>query len=163
MNDAFGVCPGIKAVAAFFQFRTKLRKVVDFAVIDNPGAAIFIENGLVTTGEIDDAEPPHAKASAVGDIDAFVVRPSMDDLIAHMAYQVFSDIAFPGCADDSGNSTHGRLLSFHANRRSAPFICCRRHTCNGLETVVAILARISVLAVAGRENNVCHFPRSHKM
>ena len=79
----------------------------------------------------------------------------MDDLIAHMAHERFGDVAFPGCADDSGNSTHDRLLSSHADRRRAPFIRYRRQTRNRLETVIAILAGIPVFAVASREDNVC--------
>ena len=68
-----------EAMAAAFEVGTKLGKVVDLAVVDDPGAAVFVEDGLVAAGEIDDAEAAHAEARAIGDIDAFIVRAAVHD------------------------------------------------------------------------------------
>ena len=106
MNDDFGIGLGVEAMAALFQFRAKFGKIVDLAVVNDPRAAVFVENGLVPARQIDDAETPHTQPGTIRDIDAFVVRSPMDDSIAHLAHQGFGDVALPGCAHYSGDSAH---------------------------------------------------------
>src|ERR1700690_160399 len=54
MKDALGIGFRREAMAAAFKVGTKLGEIVDFAVVDDPRAAIFIKDGLVAGGEIDD-------------------------------------------------------------------------------------------------------------
>jgi carbonic anhydrase/acetyltransferase-like protein (isoleucine patch superfamily) len=49
-----------KDVTARFEFRTEVKKVVQLAVVHDAPSPIFIPDRLVTTGEIDDAQPPAA-------------------------------------------------------------------------------------------------------
>src|SRR5208337_3141769 len=106
MNDDFGVAVGVEAMAAAFEFGAEFGKVVNFAVEDDPGAAVFVEDRLMAAGEINDAEAPHPKSRAVLDEDALVVRTAVDDLVAHVPYESFGDIAHPGWTNDSSDSTH---------------------------------------------------------
>src|SRR5207253_6615853 len=110
----------VEAMAAPFKFRTEVKKVKDLAVEYNPGAAVFVENGLVSTGKIDDTETPHSQPSPICDIDALIVRTAMDDLVAHMAHQSFRNVALPGCANHSCHSAHVLFLSFYNLRTRAP-------------------------------------------
>src|SRR5690242_9050121 len=41
VDDHFGICIGIKAMALRFELRAQLRKVIDFSVENDPGVAIF--------------------------------------------------------------------------------------------------------------------------
>ena len=106
MKDAFGIGFRREAMAAAFEVGTKLGKIVDFAVEDDPGAAVFVKDGLVAGGEIDDGKPAHAEARAIGYVDAFIVRAAMPDCVAHVAHESFGNVALARCADDSGNSAH---------------------------------------------------------
>src|ERR1035438_4107403 len=88
------------------EFGAKLREIIDFAVIDDPRAAVFVEHRLVAAGKVDDREAPHAQAGSILDEDAFIVRAAVDDPVAHLPHHRFGDVALPGCAYDSGDSTH---------------------------------------------------------
>src|SRR5208337_3007584 len=107
MNDDFGIGVGVEAVAAVFELRAKFGKVVDLAVVNDPGAAVFVENGLMASGKVDDGEAAHAETSTIGDVDSLVVGASVHNLLAHVVHESFGDVAFAGCAYHSGNATHG--------------------------------------------------------
>ena len=106
MNDDFGIGLGVEAMTALFQFGAELRKIVDFAIEDDPRAAVFVEYRLVAAGKVDDAEAAHSEPGAIGDVESFVVRTAVDDLLAHVVHQSFCNVALPSCAHHSGNSTH---------------------------------------------------------
>ena len=57
--------------------------VVDLAVENNPHGPIFVAEGLVSGGKIDDAKAPHADPDATGAIYPVVVRSAMDYGGAH--------------------------------------------------------------------------------
>ena len=71
-------------------------------------------NRLPATGEIDDAQPPHAETDPWLDMNAFIVRPAMPDDFAHPVNQVELAVqtrrslasAPTGGVDESGYSTH---------------------------------------------------------
>src|SRR2546426_5986833 len=106
VDNNFRIGLGVEAMAALFQFRAQFRKVVDLAVVNDPGAAVLVENGLVPARQIDDAETPHTQPGAVRDVDAFLVRSAMDDRVAHLAHESFGDVALPRRAHYSGDTTH---------------------------------------------------------
>src|SRR2546421_5808602 len=56
VNDDFCIRLGIEAVTAAFQLRSKFGKIVDFPVKNDPRAAVFVENRLMASGQVDDAE-----------------------------------------------------------------------------------------------------------
>ena len=116
MNNDFGVGVGVEAMAAAFELGAEFGKVVNLAVENDPCAAIFVEDGLMASGEVDDAEPAHAETSAVGDIESLVVGAAIHDLVAHMVHESFGDVALASCAHHSSDSTHGLYLSFRGHR-----------------------------------------------
>ena len=97
------------------------------------------------------------------DIDALIVRTAVDDLVAHLAHESFGDVALPRCTDDSGDSAHGLLLSFHTHGRRIPLCGGHWRACNLLKTIVAILSRIAFPAIAGGENDIGHFASGHEV
>src|SRR5690349_4577317 len=83
MNDNFGIAVGIETVPTLFEVIPQFRKVVDLAVENNPDGLVFVMNGLMTTGKIDDAETAHAEAGASTRSNAFVVGATVDNRGAH--------------------------------------------------------------------------------
>jgi hypothetical protein len=107
MNNDFGVGVSAEAMAAALEFGTKFGKVVNLAVENDPGAAVFVKYGLMASREIDDTETAHAETSAVGDMDSLVVGAAIYDLLAHMVHESFGNVALASCAHHSSDSTHG--------------------------------------------------------
>ena len=70
-------------MAAPNQIRAQFLKVINLAVVDDPSRLIFVEERLMTARQVDDAEAAHAQTGAILDEDAFVVRPTMNDHVAH--------------------------------------------------------------------------------
>ncbi len=83
VNDDLSITMGVKLMAAGFEFAAQLREVVYLAIEDDPNALVFVVNGLVAAREIDNAEPPHAQAHRPASVNSLVVRPAMDDRLAH--------------------------------------------------------------------------------
>ena len=63
----------------------ELPVVVDLAVEDDPDRSVLVRHRLLAVLEIDDAQPPHAEADALAEIDALVVGPAMHHRAAHGA------------------------------------------------------------------------------
>jgi hypothetical protein len=57
--------------------------VIDLTVEYYPEGFVFIGDGLMTAGEIDDRKPSLAKGSAVSSISAFIIRPAMAKCMKH--------------------------------------------------------------------------------
>ena len=55
MNDDFGVGMRVELVAALFKPTPQFWKIVDFAVVDDPDAFVFVVDGLVATGQVNNA------------------------------------------------------------------------------------------------------------
>jgi hypothetical protein len=74
----------------------------------------------VARGQVDDAQPPHAEADAGLDMNAFIVRPTVPDDVAHPVRE--GEIALGACAAAKwtickpGYSTHKK--SGHRYRSS---------------------------------------------
>src|SRR5216684_4542483 len=73
MNNDFGIGVSIKTMAAGFEFRPQFRKIVNFAIEDDPRGTVFVEDGLMTAGKVNDAEPPHSQTGVVSRKNALVV------------------------------------------------------------------------------------------
>src|SRR6202167_1235755 len=116
MNNHFRIGVGAEVMATAFELRAQVGKVINLAVEHDPRAAIFVEDGLMASGEVDDAETAHAKTSAIGDVESFVIRAAVHDLLAHVVHESFGNIALASCAYHSSDSAHGLGLAFHAHR-----------------------------------------------
>ena len=83
-ND-LGVRMGIEAVAAAFELPAQLRKVIDFTVENDPEALVFVVNGLLAARNVNDTESAHSQAGWAVRVDAFIVRTTVNDSLAHSA------------------------------------------------------------------------------
>ena len=87
MHDDLGVRAGGEAVAPALQVGAQLLKIVDLAVEDDGHRAVLVADGLRPSLEVDDAKPardqPHARLNEVPRL----VRPAVDDGIAHALQQ----------------------------------------------------------------------------
>src|SRR5271165_3756496 len=110
MHNDFRVAARIQPVPAFLQFSAQLGEIVNFAVKHNPHVALFVVDRLVPAGNVDDAEPAHAKCGASSHKKAFVIRTTMDDRITHPADR----LGILRCAGtgigNARNSTHKGYL-----------------------------------------------------
>ena len=83
MNDSFRVAFCRKAVAFPDQILAQRLIIVDLAVEDNPHRAVLVGDWLMTCSQIDNAQPPHADRAAAIHVEALIIGPAMDNLIAH--------------------------------------------------------------------------------
>ena len=60
MNDSLCVTLRAKVMTTFHQFFLKLTIVIDFAIEDDQDTLIFVENGLMTTSQVNNSEATHA-------------------------------------------------------------------------------------------------------
>ena len=44
---------------------------------------VFVEDGLPSPGQVDDAQTTHPDPEVAADVDSLVVGPAMDDAVAH--------------------------------------------------------------------------------
>src|SRR6266567_3777158 len=83
MNDDFRVAMSGEKMAAGLQLRTQFLKVINLPIEDDPYGFVFVEDWLVPTRQIDDAQAPHAHTGAILHKNAFVVRAAVHDGLAH--------------------------------------------------------------------------------
>src|SRR5580704_14589652 len=96
---------GIEMVPAPFQFSAQFEIVIDFSVEDRPHRVVFIVDGLLATGNIDDAQPAHAQTNRAPNIQTFIVRSAVHNRLAHAVYVRGFD-RFPVSAYDARYPAH---------------------------------------------------------
>src|SRR6266446_9935704 len=112
MNNLFSIGVGGKAVAAFFQFGAQLGEIVDLSVESHPDRPVLVEDGLVPSGQVDDAEAAHSKDAAILDKDS-VIRTSVHNSLAHAVDCAGFNLVADSRAHNTRDSTH--TLSSHAS------------------------------------------------
>src|SRR5690349_20309345 len=110
MYDDFRIRVGIEAMSASLEFAAKIREVVDLSVKDDPYGLILVVNRLMTTRNVDDAQPAHAEPDRPLRENAFVIWAAMHDLLAH-AVDVRVVSCFVGPHDQARYSAHGSISS----------------------------------------------------
>src|SRR2546422_1009576 len=83
MEDRFRVASSPIAVPSGLEPRTKSRMVVDLAVVDDPDSLILVRHRLVTTGHVNDRQPPVSEPDRTFDQETLAVWPSMPEHVAH--------------------------------------------------------------------------------
>ena len=100
-------------MTALLKLVPELAIVVDLAVEHDPHGPVFVRHGLLTAGQVDDAQTAHAERDAVAEIDAFLVRATMDHDAAHVSNLVLEDgPTVP--PHDSGDTAHVIVSLTHA-------------------------------------------------
>jgi hypothetical protein len=83
MDDRFSVRPGAVLMATGFEVGADVGVVVDFTVEHNPDRPILIGQRLLTSPEIDNAEPAVDKRGVSVAVEACFVRAAMGEDVAH--------------------------------------------------------------------------------
>src|SRR5258708_2789834 len=97
----------MKAVAALLEVCPQLGKIVDLAVENHPDRPVLIENGLVPTRQVNDAEAAHPQADTVLDEDSLVIRTSVHDSLAHAVDCAGFNPVVGSRTDNACDSAHG--------------------------------------------------------
>ena len=66
--------------------------IVNLAVEDDRHALVFVEDGLLATGNVDDAEASHAHRDAVAHVVTVVVGSAVANRIAHARHPIQSGL-----------------------------------------------------------------------
>ncbi len=107
VEQHFGVGSTDEVVAGGSEVLGELHVVVDLAVEDDPQIAIVADHGLVTRRrEIDNRQPPRAKADRARDVQPRVIRSPVSEPIAHGHDHRGSHRRAVG-ADDAYDAAHG--------------------------------------------------------
>ena len=96
MNDGFGVALGAITVATSDQMLAQRPVIVDLAVEDDPDRTVFIADGLMAGGKVDDAKAAHAQADLALREDAVVVRTAVGHDVAHAPQNAGIDVRVSG-------------------------------------------------------------------
>src|SRR5207302_1261047 len=83
MDKDLSIALRCEAMTAFFEVGAKLPVVVDFAVEDHLQRAVFIADGLIAAGEIDDGQAAVRQADARLRPDPLRIGPAMGKTIRH--------------------------------------------------------------------------------
>src|SRR5437667_1549420 len=110
MDDHLRIGVGVETMAAALQLRAQFREIVNLAVENNPDRPVLVENWLVPSGQIDDAETAHAEARPLVDEDSFIIRAAVDDGLAHVVNRGCFYAVIYVRANDAGNSAHALSL-----------------------------------------------------
>jgi len=104
LEDDFGVAVGAEAVAEGGEFVTEGGEVIDLAVEDDDGLAVFGEDGLVAAGKVDDFEADGAEGEGGIGPGALLVGAAVGDGAGHRLDAAgFSVLAEVGVAGDSAH------------------------------------------------------------
>src|SRR5262249_37826942 len=85
VNNRFCIRIGPVSVAALLESLTQLRMVINFAIEDDPNGPIFVAEGLVSAGDVNNAEPAHPDGGWAVGIYAFIVWAAVRHGGAHAA------------------------------------------------------------------------------
>jgi hypothetical protein len=83
VGDEFGVAMGDEVVAALEEFGALLAIVEEFAIEDDGDGAVFVCDGLLAIGEVDDAETAGGEGEAGAMEEAFFVGAAMNEGASH--------------------------------------------------------------------------------
>src|SRR5262245_20924184 len=95
-------------MAALFEVTAQLTKVVDFAIVDDPYRAVLIAHRLVTSDQINDAQPPVPQSNTGTFIEALTVWAAMGQARTHALY----DDRLRFRTGHTANTAHPCLLRF---------------------------------------------------
>ena len=109
MDDGLGIRPGGKFVSARKQFLAKVGVVIDFAIKHDPDGAVLVADRLMTSGDVDDAEPPMPQPNPEINEDALVIGTAMTQRLVHAMHRFPLHDTGLIEFEDSANSAHSLL------------------------------------------------------
>jgi hypothetical protein len=106
MDDGFRVAMRSVTMASRNQLFAQSRMIVNLTVEYNPNGAVFIANGLMTSGDVDNTQAPHTDSNAALGVHALVVGAAVDHRGAHSPEDAFIHPHVPISFDYTSNSAH---------------------------------------------------------
>src|SRR5258708_3687469 len=106
MTENFRVRAGTEDVAALFEAISKLRKVIDFAVGNDPDRIIFIGDGLMSARQINNAEPAHPEGDTTAEVVPMIIRAAVRDGLSHSGKELPRGLSVRFQVRDAVDSTH---------------------------------------------------------
>src|SRR5690348_17132169 len=83
MHDHFAVSAGPESMSLGTKLSPQFHVIVDFAVGDQHQRLVLVENRLLPSLDIDDAQPPHRQSNGSFMEDPLPIRSSMDQSCVH--------------------------------------------------------------------------------
>jgi len=105
MHEDLGVRLRVKPVATPLQFLSQVGIIEDLAVVNDPDGLVFVVNGLITPGQVEDAQPCRAEPNLFVTIDSEGIGAAVSDEPQHTAEEMFL-LCGGSMVDDSGYATH---------------------------------------------------------
>jgi hypothetical protein len=137
MNESLAIPGRTKPMPFRLQPALERRKVVDLTVEDRPDAAVLIGEGLMSTGHVDDREPPKSQRGMVVEVLTQVVRPAVENLVRHRPEKARADTVAPVRPDRTTNPAHA----------APPCPLAARRIDAALETIVACRMRLGLCSL----------------
>ena len=114
VHDDFGVALGVEHMAQRLQLRNQRLEVVDLAVEDDDHRPVFVEQGLLPGGHVDDRQAPMPEPHAGFEVQAAFVRPPVGLRLVHAVQDRMRHGARRTRVEDAGDATHGSQCSCFA-------------------------------------------------
>src|SRR5207302_7682984 len=120
MDDGFRVAISFVAVPACFQALAQIGVVINLAVENNPDGAGFVAEGLMPSGNVNNAEPPHTQPDRAVGVNAVIVRPAMRHHDAHLPHHGRVNARVLTELHDPGDSAHSYVSRWFLGYSSSP-------------------------------------------
>ena len=109
VDNDFRIRMSAERMPAPFERLAQLREVVDFTVENNRDISCFVEYGLVSTRQVNDAEAAHPERRGRSHQDPVFIRAAMPQRPHHPARNFFGQFG-PLNSNDAADSAHSALL-----------------------------------------------------
>jgi hypothetical protein len=83
MHQHLSVGVAMKRVTLFLQLIPELLKVVNLSIADHPDGGVFVRNGLMAAGHIDNAEPTHPECDPRAYVGPLIIGTAVLDHLTH--------------------------------------------------------------------------------
>ena len=109
VQDDLGVAAGAEGVAQGFEFGHQFLVVVDFAVEDDDDRVVFVEQGLLAGGDVNDRQTAVAEGDTGLLVQARFIGPPVRLDVVDAGNQRRVEVALAAGVKESGDATHGYL------------------------------------------------------
>ena len=106
VQQHFDVAVGAKDVTASDKLLAQLEIVVDLAIAHQHNRIVFIEDGLIAAGKIDNAETAETECDVVIDKVSVGIGATMKERIGHTSQHMFIDASLAAHIQISGKAAH---------------------------------------------------------
>ena len=106
MNNGFCVTIRGKVMTTLLKFFLKLTIVIDFPVENNEDVLLFVEDGLMAAGKVNNGEAAHTQCSPITYPYSLIVWPTVANGLAHALYELLCAVTATLSVNKSSYSAH---------------------------------------------------------